>query len=153
VPEVDLAVVTRVATSSGFDAGDALPSAVALHEVVLHSATSASRILAFNEGRCELYLRYEGWVRYVSRQVPLRPDLEALAEQLTAAEPSGSPWVADGVGSLVSRMRPVADGETELDPRVVLQKVVAYLKSAPGAWDPFRRGGALIPVGERRAPR
>jgi len=153
VPEVDLAVLIRTAGAGWFDAGSAAPGAVALHEVALHSATPASRILCFNEGRCELYLRYEGWVRYVSRKVPLRPDLEPLAAELSAAEPSGSRWVADGVGSLVSRMRPEADGETELDPKLVLEMVVAYLKSAPGAWDPFRQGGALIPVGERRPPR
>ena len=159
VPQVDLAVVARVAGAGGLgpdarglvpDAGPAVSGAVPLHQVALHSATSASRILAFNEGRCELYLRYEGWVRYMSRKVPLRPDLEPLAEELSAAEPSGSQWVADGVGSLVSRMRPVADGETELDLNFVLQTVVAYLNRAPGAWDPFRQGGALIPTRERR---
>jgi hypothetical protein len=154
VPEVDLAVVRRVAgapcASGGLDTP--LRGGLALHEVALHSATSASRILAFNEGRCELYFRYESWVRYVSRMVPLRPDLEPLAEQLSAAEPSGSRWVADGVGSLVSRMRPVS-GVTELAPAVVQRMVVAFLKSAPGAWDPFRNGGALVPVGERRPPR
>ena len=154
VPEVDLAVVRRVAGgacgSGGPEAG--LCGGLALHEVALHSATSASRILAFNGGRCELYLRYESWVRYVSRMVPLRPDLEPLAGQLSAAEPSGSRWVADGVGSLVSRLRP-ASGVTELAPAVVQLMVVAYLKHAPGAWDPFRSGGALVPVGERRPPR
>jgi hypothetical protein len=152
VPEVDLAVVRRVAgvERSGLDTEIAVPRAVAVHEVAIHSATSASRILAFNEGRCELYLRYESWVRYTSRKIPLRPDLEPLAEQLSAAEPSGSRWVADGVGSLVSRMTPESDAKTELDPNFVLQMIVAFLKRAPGAWDPFRSGGALVPVGERR---
>ncbi|MGD0942875.1 MAG: DUF6687 family protein [Acidimicrobiales bacterium] len=156
VPEVDLAVVTRLAgavPTPGSAAATGRLGAVALHEVALHSATPASRILAFHEGRCELYLRYEGWVRYVSRQVPRRPDLAPLAEQLSAAEPSGVRWAADGVGSLVTRMRPEPDGETDLDPAMICGVVVAYLKSAPPAWDPFRRDGALVPTGERRPPR
>jgi hypothetical protein len=156
VPEVDLAVVTRLSgavPAPGSGAATGHLNAVALHEVALHSATSASRILVFHEGRCELYLRYEGWVRYMSRQVPRRPDLAPLAEQLSAAEPAGVRWAADGVGSLVTRMQPEPDGETELDPAVICGVVVAYLQSAPPAWDPFRRGGALIPMSERRPPR
>ena len=102
---------------------------------------------------CELYLRYEGWVRYVSRRVPGRPDLAPLAAALTAAEPTANRWLADGVGTIVTRMRPEADGRTDLDPATVTSTVVDYLRSAPPAWDPFRRGGSLVPVGERRRPR
>jgi hypothetical protein len=35
----------------------------------------------------------------------------------------------------------------------VASTVVAYLKSAPAAWDPFRPGGALVPVDEGRHPK
>jgi len=148
VPHVDLAVVTRdgpVARARA-EAG----SAVALDEAALHSATSASRILAFDGDRCELYLRYESWVRYVSRHVPLRPDLAPLAEQLSSAEPTGIRWTADGVGSIVPRMLPEPDGRTDLDPKAIAEVVVRFLQSAPAAWDPFRRGGALIPSGRSR---
>ncbi|MGA3216886.1 MAG: DUF6687 family protein [Acidimicrobiales bacterium] len=148
VGEVDLAVVRRLRGTA--PPGSVAAGAVPLSAVALHSATPASRVLAFNGGRCELYLRYESWVRYVSRQVPRRPDLAPLAAQLSALEPSGLRWSADGVGSLVTRMRPEPDGETDLDPAVVSRLVVAYLKSAPPAWDPFRRAGALIPMSERR---
>ncbi len=154
VPEVDLAVVRRLhGTAEPWPDGSARAhNVLALHEVALHSATSASRVLAFNGGACELYLRYESWIRYMSRRVPLRPDLGPLAEQLSAAEPSGSPWAADAVGSLVTRMGPVA-GETEIDPAAILGAVTAYLESAPPAWDPFRRDGALVPAGKRRRRR
>lgn len=137
VTEVDLAVVTRTAAGAPLD------------EVALHSATPVSRMVVFDDGRCELHLRYEGWVRYVSRSVPLRPDLAPLAAQLSAVEPSGIAWQADGIGSLVTRMAPGNDGWTDLDPTVVLRTVVEYLKRAPAAWDPFRRGGALVPMSER----
>ena len=135
MPEVDLAVVTRV---SGGGSG------LQFNEIALHSSTSASRILAFDDGLCELYLRYEGWVRYVSRRLPLRPDLAPLAERLSAAEPAGIRWTADGVGTIVTRMRPAPDGCTDLDPAVISGIVVNYLRNATPAWDPFRRGGALI---------
>jgi hypothetical protein len=145
---VDLAVVTRTpGDSRAVSAGSSEDlSAPLVDEVALHSATSASRILAFNGGRCELYFRYESWVRYVSRQIPRRPDLGALAAQLSAAEPSGVRWTADGVGSLVPRMRPESNAETGLEAPVIRRIVADYLRSAPAAWDPFRRGGALMPV-------
>jgi hypothetical protein len=50
-------------------------------------------------------------------------------------------------------MRPEPDGETDLDPAVISVLVVDYLQNAPAAWDPFRRGGAIIPMEERRPPR
>jgi len=155
VPEVDLAVVRRVAGAACASGGpDTLSrSGLGLHEVALHSATSASRILVFNEGRCELYFRYEGWVRYVSRMVPLRPDLAPLAERLSALEPSAVRWAADGIGSLVTGMRPEPTGATDLAPEVVSRTVIDYLRSAPPAWDPFRHGGSLIPLRERQRPK
>ena len=107
----------------------------------------------FNEGCCELYLRYEGWVRYMTRKVPRRPDLAPLAEQLNAAEPSDMRWAADGVGSIVTLMRPGHDGRTDLDPTVITAAVVDYLGRAAPAWDPFRVGEALIPAGEHRRRR
>ncbi len=152
VPDVDLAVVRRDrhVERAQAEAGTGGDSAVPLNEVALHSATSASRILAFDGDRCRLYLRYESWVRYVSRHVPRRPDLAPLAEELSSAEPSGIRWTADGVGAIVPQMRPETDRRTDLDPETIVSTVVSYLRSAPPAWDPFRRGGALIPAGRRR---
>jgi hypothetical protein len=140
MPEVDLAVVRRPAGGAALD------------EVAMHSATHASRMLVLDGGHCELHLRYEGWVRYVSRHVPLRPDLGPLAEQLSAAEPAGIAWAADGIGSLVTRLRPNNGSGSDLDPAAITRTVVEYLKHAPGAWDPFRLGGALIPTNERQSP-
>jgi hypothetical protein len=59
---------------------------------------------------------------------------------------------ADGIGSLVTRMRPGSNGKTDLDPVMISRTVVGYVKNAPPAWDPFRRGGALIRAAERRRP-
>ncbi len=149
---VDLAVVTRKDGTRDFEEEAVVSGGGGIVgcEVALHSTTPASRILTFAGEGCELYLRYEGWVRYVSRSVPLRPDLVPLAEQLTAAEPAGVTWRADGVGSLVTRMRPEPQGKSDLDPAMISRTIVSYLKSAPPAWDPFRRDGALIPARMRR---
>lgn len=137
IPEVDLAVVTG-------------PGGTDLDQTALHSSTQASRILVLVAGHTRLYMRYEGWVRYVSRHVPLRPDLAPLAGELSAAEPSSVVWAADGVGSIVTGMRPEPDGTSGLDPDTLRAAVVSYLTRAPGAWDPFRPGGPLIPLSERR---
>lgn len=147
MPDVDLAVVRRVGPRS-----DASPApgrrVLPLHEVAVHSATAMSRVLAFDGERCECYLRYEGWVRYVSRKVARRPDLAPLAARLSGAEPSAISWEADGIGSIVTGLRPEGGGQTELDPAVVTELVVSYLREAPAAWDPFRTGGGLVPTAE-----
>ncbi len=159
---LDLAVVKRsgpgpppAGAAGDGDVGDGrgrLPGAAGglpIHAAAVHSATTSSRILAFDGERCELSFRYEGWVRFVSRDVPLRPDLEPLALQLAAEEPSGLPWEANAVGAIVGRLRPGGDGRTEIDPCRVESIVEDYLAYAPPAWDPWRAGGGHIPVPER----
>lgn len=143
-PELDLTVVRRAAGASSAGAAGGLP----VHAAVVHSTSPSSRILAFDGSRCELYLRYESWVRYCSRRVPLRPDLAPLAAELTSLEPGPLTWEAHGVGAIVCRLRPLGEGETELSPEVVTKRVRAYLRRAPGAWDPWRDAGPYIgPVG------
>ncbi len=120
-----------------------------MHAAAVHSATAASRVLAFDGSYCECYFRYEGWVRTVSRPVPLRPDLEPLARLLGAEEPSGAAWESDSVGAIVPRLRPAGDGRTEIEPSRVLAIVQGYLDGADAAWDPFRPGSAYVPLAER----
>jgi len=149
LPELDLAVVSRspLATSRGRVPGAS--GGLPVHAAAVHSVTKASRILAFDREWAELYLRYEGWVRTVSRRVPLRPDLAPLALRLSAEEPSGSAWEANGVGAIVGRLHPSGDGRTELDPARILSVVGEYLTTAEPAWDPWRTGAAFIPPPER----
>lgn len=143
----DLAVVERSSRSDRRLPGAA--GGMPVHPAAVHSATAASRILAIDGSFCELYLRYEGWVRTVSRHVPLRPDLEPLAELLAAEEPSGIRWEADSVGAIVPRLHPASDGRTEIEPSRLVEVVGDYLMRAEPAWDPFREASAYIPLGER----
>jgi len=144
----DLCVVSR----SRHNGESRLPGAeggLPVHAVAVHSSTTASRIVAFDGDRCDVFLRYEGWVRYISRRVPLRPDLEPLAGQLTALEPGGVTWDATGVGAIIGHVHPGGEGRTEIAPENLESIVREYLVSAPPAWDPFRAGGGYIPVDER----
>ncbi|MGH9299224.1 MAG: DUF6687 family protein, partial [Acidimicrobiales bacterium] len=138
----DLAVVSRVGGTPVRFAGAS--GGLPIHAVAVHSATNSNRILAFDGQRCELYLRYESWVRFVSRAMPLRPDLEPLAAILTAREPGDVAWEANGVGAIVGRLHPT-EGMTELAPPEVLAVVRDYLSTAPPAWDPHRPGGSRLP--------
>jgi hypothetical protein len=139
-PELDLAIVQRSVGASPAGAAGGLP----VHAAVVHSRTSCSRVLAFDGPRCELYLRYESWVRYCTRKVPLRPELAPLAAELTALEPGLVTWETHGVGAIVCRLRPVGEGESELAPEVVTDRVRAYLRRAAAAWDPWRDAGPYI---------
>ncbi len=170
--DLDLAVVERRAPTGGgataswsADVGEAAAAAAGpwsgadrppgaarglpVHAAAVHSATRATRILAFDGARCELYLRYEGWVKTVSRAVPLRPDLAPLAARLSSEEPSSIEWEADGVAAVEPRLRPGGDGRTEIDPARVVALVREYLASGAPAWDPWRPGTAHIPEHER----
>jgi len=143
-PELDLAVVERVGPRSGGAAGG-----MPVHEAAVNSATPCTRVLGFDGDRCELVLRYEGWVRLVSRPVALRPDLGPLAECLSSAEPGGIGWEGDLVGTIVGRLRPAGDGRSELGPERITEIVADYLRTAPPAWDPFRPGTSYIPPDAR----
>jgi len=151
---LDLAVVRRLGPAEGVGVGARGRTAGAagglpIHAAAVHSATTASRILAFDGEWCEIVLRYESWVRFASRPLPLRPDLAPLGELLSAEEPSGVPWEANGVGAIVGHLRPGGDGRTEIDPRRVGTLVAGYLAEAPPAWDPWRAAGGYIPEHER----
>lgn len=146
---LDLAVVARKAGAGSSGRTPGAAGGLPVHAAAVHSATTASRIIAFDGDCCECYLRYEGWVRTVSRRVPLRPDLAPLAAQLTDEEPSGLAWEANGVGAVVARLRPSGEGRTEIDPARIVALVGDYLASADPAWDPWRPGGGYIPVQER----
>ncbi len=141
----DLAVVSRPGAGGSAPRLVGATGGLPVHAAAVHSSTSCSRVLAFDGARCELYLRYEGWVKLVSRTVPLRPDLAPLAAELSAMEPGPVLWEANAVGAIVGRLRPADEGVTELAPGIVVDAVRTYLEKAPPAWDPFRAGGALLP--------
>jgi len=142
----DLAVVTRYHEGTG-------RKSAALHRDAVHSATACSRILSFDGDRCEMWLRYESWVRFVSRKVPLRPDLAPLGAELGALEPSGQSWQADGVAATTVSLRPPGDGRTGIAPGLVEKTVAAYLCRTPGAFDPWRSGPSLAAVPGRSVDR
>lgn len=124
----DLAVVTPARAPRG-RAGGLRP----LHRAVVHSATTCNRILLLEGQRCELYLRYESWVRYVSRPIAARPELEPLAAELSALEPGHVSWSAQHVSATEPSLRPDGEGVTELDPQAVVECVARYLVTAPPA--------------------
>lgn len=133
--EDDLVVVRRSGTARGRIPGAC--GGLPVHKAAVHTASGATRVLAFDGDRCELYFRYEGWVRYVTARVSLRCDLSPLAEELSALEPGAVRWEASGPASLVPRLHPAGEGRTELDPGVVRERVSDYLSHAPPAFDPW----------------
>ena len=104
------------------------------HPVAVHNATGALRVLTVQGRRYELVLRYESWVRYVSRAIAPRVALGPLAGALEAEEPGGARWVADPVAALVPRLRLREGDESGLDPARVIAVVQAHLATAPPAW-------------------
>lgn len=136
VPGLDLAWVT-VAEDRGEHAARRFSGmdAYACHPMAIHHATACTRVMIRQGARFELRLRYEGWVMFVSRDLPARPDLRVLAVRLDEIEPNGPCWSADPPDAMTPslRSRPGSD----LAPDVVRRQVEEFLRTAPRAWDPF----------------
>jgi hypothetical protein len=133
-PDVDLAIVRipeRLRDSRVHRFTQAR-SAV-LHPMAVHNRTERMRVL-FVQGRSyQLQLRYETWVQYASRRPPARPELQALARELSTLDDGA--WTFDGVERITPRL--TRDGESRLDPDRLIALVVAHLERAPAAWDPY----------------
>ena len=140
IPSVDLAVV-------GVDPGLGLGAAhrfalpwgfrVGVHPMVVHNATRRFRILLAQGQRYQLQFRYETWVQYVSARPTPRVDLTPLARDLTEAERGHLEWSFNGVASTLPRLEPVGARASSLPLEALIRATVAFLESAPPAWDPY----------------
>lgn len=145
IPSVDLAVV-RVAPAFGPGVAHrfALPRRfwAGVHPMAVHNATRRFRVLLAQGHRYELQFRYETWVQYVSARPAPRVDLAPLAARLTEAERGRAEWSFNGAASTLPRLAPVGAGISSLPLDGLLRDVVAFLESAPPAWDPYDSAGA-----------
>lgn len=116
----------------------------AVHRAALNSATDAVRLLVVQGRRYRYVDRYETWVRFVSRPLPLRRDLGPLAERLSGEERGPVRWEADPPGALEPVLTVADRGESSLEPARVAEIVGDYLAGAPPAWDPWCRDGPLV---------
>jgi len=121
-----------------------------VHPAVVHGATDAMRVLTVSGRRYRNYDRYETWVRFASRRLPLRRDLGPLAAELSAAEQGHTRWLADSPGTLEPMLYVAEGDESSLEPGAVADVIGRYLLSAPPAWDPWQAG---TPLSERAASR
>lgn len=140
VPAVDLAVVSLPpGAPSRLTTQFMVRREAACHPAAVHNLTGATRVLYFREAHFELEVRYESWVRLVSRSVAPRVDLAPLAAALQAEEPqSAARWSADPVSSLVQRL--TGPETSSLSPARVRRLVIEHLRRAPPAWFPANEG-------------
>lgn len=134
-PDVELAVVTvgeGAPTGGGHRFGGERVSG--LHPMAVHGATDRLVVATIRGRRYEVRHRYESWVQLVSRPLRLRRDLVPLAERLNDEEAGGT-WTATPVGGLIPVL--TVGGESSIAPARFTDLVVAHLRDAPPAWDPF----------------
>jgi hypothetical protein len=137
-PELDLAIVTVPANWSArpFHRFTRIGSSV-LHPSAIHNATDRFALL-YQQGRSYRFVyRYETWVQYASRRPRARVDLTPFAEELTADEPADARWTFEGVGALDPTLLLVGAEESTIAPEVFRDRVVAFLRAAPSAWNPY----------------
>jgi hypothetical protein len=87
--------------------------------------------------RYEFSYRYESWVQYRSAVPRPRVDLTPFAAELSAEEPSGARWIFEGVAELSPRLHLSGAPESSIDPADFRARLLAFLASAPPAWDPY----------------
>lgn len=135
-PQVDLAVV-HVAEDEPSRAGHrfAHASVSGVHPMALHNATECLRVLVVHGRRYRYVDRYETWVQYRSRLPLSRVDLRPLAEALTAAEPGSVTWSADAPSVLTPELTHTE--ESGLDEATVVDRLIAHLRRANPAWNPY----------------
>ena len=139
-PDVDLAVVSvPEAWAERASTRFTVARLDAVHPMAVNQSTERFRILLRHGCHWRLELRYESWVMYRSRSVMARPDLRVLAERLSAAEPTGSPWTADAPGALTPHLSSPPGG-SDLAPEFVETEIRTFLATAPAAWDPVTGG-------------
>jgi hypothetical protein len=137
VPEVDLAIV---------DVGAGAPDAGGhrfggdwqrgLHPMAVHNATERLVVATVRGPRYEVEERYETWVQLRSRPFRRRRDLAPLARRLQDEEAGDAEWTATPVSGLTPMLRS-GDGDSSLDRGRFLELLVAHLRDAPAAWEPF----------------
>lgn len=136
-PSLDLAVV-RVPNSfisraaSRFTIDQSSP----VHPMAVNSSTACTRVATLHGAHYRLELRYETWVRLMSRRVLPRVDLRPLAVELDALEPHGTRWRAAPPSALTPTLETLEGDDSGLTPDVFLAAVRRLLATAPPAWDP-----------------
>ena len=109
--------------------------AAAVHPAAINTRTECMRLLVSHGNQHRVELRYETWVMYRSHPVPARPDLRVLATRLDGLEGRAC-WRADPPGALTPMLQPDAQGSS-LSLDRFRDELVAFLRTAPAAWDPF----------------
>jgi len=143
-PEVDLALVTVPDAEPGTPTAGghrfASSRMAGLHPMALHNATNRLVMAVLQGRRYTVTCRYESWVQFRSRPIRPRVDLAPLARELDGLEAGGAAWVADPPGNLTAGLRLAGEAESSLPAERFRALLLAHLRSAAPAWDPYATG-------------
>lgn len=141
-PELDLALVhlpldLPESTARRYLSSERAP----VHPFAIHKHTSCNRLLRIQGRRYELQYRYESWVQVRTRRPALRVGLEDLADALNLRETAPGTWCAEGVMEIAPRLYLDGVEASGIPEEEFVERVCAYLSSAPVAWDPYNWEG------------
>jgi hypothetical protein len=108
-----------------------------VHPFAIFEHTNSSRILWLQGNRVSFQYRYESWVQISSFRPQPRVDLGPLAERLNSLEPGSACWSFEGVNEVAARLVTESAVPTALAPEQVLEELIAFLRTAQPAWDPY----------------
>lgn len=137
-PELDLALVRMPLELPECRARRYLHTERApVHPFAIHQRTACNRLLRIQGQRYELQYRYESWVQLASRRPALRVSLAELADALNDRESAPGTWCAEGVMEVAPRLYLDGIDASGIPEGEFVERVSAYLESAPVAWDPY----------------
>jgi hypothetical protein len=105
--------------------------------MAIHNTTRCNRILIMQGRQYSFTYRYESWVQYMTASIPPRIDLTPLAEELTSDEPGDAVWTFEGVPEITPALTSSDSDDSAISPDEFQARLIAFLRSAPAAWDPY----------------
>jgi len=138
IPGVDLAVVTVPENQAASTVHKFTSASKTLcHPMAIHNATRCNRVLTVQGRQYSFRYRYESWVQYMTAAIPPRVDLTPLAAELTGDEPNGAVWTFEGVSEITPALTLSDGSDSAISPESFQARLVAFLESAPPAWNPY----------------
>jgi len=135
--EYELAVVSLPENWTAASSDGTLGVDHICHPMAINNKTDCNRVLIVRGHQYALLYRYESWVQYISKPTAPRVDLTKFAEELTAQEPAGAIWTFDGIEKIYPVLAVDPEEESLLEPNQFLARLIKFLETNPGAWDPY----------------
>ncbi len=126
IPELSLAVVTVGMPESMEGSRLKANCDIGIHPAAIHTLTGMARIMVLHPDGLFYYDRYETWVRFMSKKLPRRVNLELMAAKLNSEE-QDTVWYGDSPGEPIACFYAADRKSAKLSQKRVTDFICNYL--------------------------